>query len=128
MGPKYVKEALRSRKLIHVCTLAAWNGAVSGCATGLALGWSQGPSSALQSCAMLGAFSYFLDGMAGGDDAAHAASSSAGRKKALESAVDDTHREEQACSIQDLLRPAIPLPRAVRSFSPCGINEGQRRR
>lgn len=27
---------------------AAWNGAASGCATGLALGWKQGPMSALQ--------------------------------------------------------------------------------
>ncbi len=44
-------------------SLAAWNGAASGCATGLALGWSSGPASALQSCIMLGGFSFFIDGM-----------------------------------------------------------------
>lgn len=41
----------------------AWNGALSGCATGLAIGWAQGPAAAAQNCAMLGALSYFLDGM-----------------------------------------------------------------
>lgn len=42
----------------------AWNGALSGCATGLAIGWSSGgPAAAAQNCAMLGALSYFLDGM-----------------------------------------------------------------
>jgi import inner membrane translocase subunit TIM22 len=44
----------------------AWNGAISGCATGLALGWAGGPAAAAQSCATFGAFSYFLDGMGGG--------------------------------------------------------------
>lgn len=47
----------------------AWNSAASGCATGLVLGWKGGPVSALQSCGMLGIFSYFLEGMAGGDSA-----------------------------------------------------------
>lgn len=42
---------------------AAWNGAASGCATGLALGWGNGPLGALQSCAMLGVFSYIVDGL-----------------------------------------------------------------
>jgi hypothetical protein len=51
----------------------AWNGAASGCVTGLALGWAQGPLSALQSCGMLGAFSYFVDGMAGTQPAQAAA-------------------------------------------------------
>lgn len=46
-----------------------WNSAASGCATGLALGWSNGPFSALQSCALLGAFSYYLDGVAGTGEA-----------------------------------------------------------
>ncbi|GMH32310.1 hypothetical protein BSKO_00144 [Bryopsis sp. KO-2023] len=40
-----------------------WNGGVSGCATGLALGWKGGPVSALQSCIGFGALSAFFDGM-----------------------------------------------------------------
>ncbi|GAB4813368.1 hypothetical protein N2152v2_000414 [Parachlorella kessleri] len=43
-----------------------WNGAAAGCATGLALGWNGGPQSALQSCALFGIASYFLDGVQGG--------------------------------------------------------------
>lgn len=55
-----------------------WNRAVAGCSTGLVLGWAGGPVSALQSCAGIGALSYFLDfgEVAGGATAvapAHAA-------------------------------------------------------
>lgn len=52
----------------------SWNSAASGCATGLALGWKGGPLSALQSCFMLGIFSYFIEGMGGGSAEAHAVS------------------------------------------------------
>lgn len=52
----------------------AWNSAASGCATGLALGWKGGPLSALQSCFMLGIFSYFIEGMGGGSAEAYAVS------------------------------------------------------
>eukprot|EP00887_Chlorella_sp_A99_P007042 scaffold2.g7042.t1 len=50
----------------------AWNGAASGCATGLVLGWSGGPAGALQSCALLGMFSYFVDGLSSDAGTAHA--------------------------------------------------------
>ena len=39
----------------------AWNGAVGGCATGVALAWDGGVLSALQSCATLGALSYIVE-------------------------------------------------------------------
>jgi hypothetical protein len=49
---------------------------ISGCATGLALGWSGGPWSALQSCAGLGMLSYIFDfGGPTGEGAAKAATS-----------------------------------------------------
>jgi import inner membrane translocase subunit TIM22 len=38
-----------------------WNRGVAGCATGLALGWSNGPAAALQSCIGIGAISYLID-------------------------------------------------------------------
>ena len=42
----------------------AINAGVSGCSTGLVLGWtSGGPAAAVQSCMMFGLFSYFLDNM-----------------------------------------------------------------
>lgn len=37
------------------------NRAVAGCSSGLAIGWKNGPASAAQSCAFIGAVSYFLD-------------------------------------------------------------------
>lgn len=50
----------------------AVNSGVSGCSTGLVLGWkSGGPIAAAQSCVMFGLFSYFLDNQA---DSANAAS------------------------------------------------------
>ncbi|KAK9804838.1 hypothetical protein WJX72_008146 [[Myrmecia] bisecta] len=39
----------------------AFNGGAAGCATGLALGWSGGPRSALQSCVGFGLFSFVID-------------------------------------------------------------------
>jgi len=44
----------------------AWNGALAGCATGAVMGVSGGPAAALQSCALFGAFSYFIDRMQAG--------------------------------------------------------------
>ena len=45
----------------------AWNAAVSGCSTGLVLGWKSGGISALQSCVLFGMFSFFVDNMSDGD-------------------------------------------------------------
>jgi import inner membrane translocase subunit TIM22 len=47
-----------------------WNRGLAGCATGLALGWGNGPAGALQSCAGIGGLSYLLD--FGGTGAAEA--------------------------------------------------------
>jgi hypothetical protein len=90
---------------------AAWNGAASGCATGLALGWAAGPQSALQSCAMLGAFSYFLDGMAGGEAANASTLSAAG-----DGAGGRGGGRRQRSLIEQLLSPAIPV---VMVLQPC---------
>ncbi|PSC74053.1 mitochondrial import inner membrane translocase subunit TIM22-2-like [Micractinium conductrix] len=82
----------------------AWNGAASGCATGLALGWKQGPMGALQSCAMLGFFSYFVDGMTGSpaEAATHGSGSGSGEGSQREAA-------KQRGPIELLLSPAVPL-------------------
>lgn len=117
----------------------AWNGAVSGCATGLALGWAGGPLSALQSCAMLGGFSYFVDGMAGGDAQAHAASvkpgdstwpatsgSSRDNVVAFWGAGDEAAgRRRDRSRVEMLLTPAMPL---LAALAPCrGEQPGCRR-
>merc|ERR1739848_634546 len=60
MGGMYTFTACASRKIRGIddaITLA-----IAGCASGIALGWEGGPVSALQSCAGMGAFSWFFDG------------------------------------------------------------------
>lgn len=52
-----------------------WNRGLAGCATGLALGWSNGPMGAMQSCLGIGGLSYLLD--FGGTSAAEARDMSA---------------------------------------------------
>ena len=44
----------------------AWNGAVAGCVTGVAVSGAPTPAAALQSCLLFGAFSYFIDRMQAG--------------------------------------------------------------
>ncbi|KAL4424237.1 hypothetical protein ABPG75_001538 [Micractinium tetrahymenae] len=85
----------------------AWNGAASGCATGLALGWKQGPINALQSCAMLGFFSYFVDSMGVQPAEAAAGSSGGGRQQQQQQA-------RQRSPVELLLSLAVPL-----LFGPC---------
>ncbi|KAL6782263.1 TIM22C [Auxenochlorella protothecoides x Auxenochlorella symbiontica] len=100
----------------------AWNGAASGCATGLALGWANGPLGALQSCAMLGAFSYFMDGMAKVPPAAAAQRTAGGRghdgdwaqtpeEQRLASflAAPFLHPGRARSTLQAVLSPALPL-------------------
>jgi hypothetical protein len=41
----------------------SWNRAAAGCASGIALNWTGGPVAAAQSCAMIGALSYFVGGV-----------------------------------------------------------------
>ncbi|EFN53590.1 hypothetical protein CHLNCDRAFT_58549 [Chlorella variabilis] len=117
----------------------AWNGAASGCATGLALGWKQGPLSALQSCAMLGAFSFFVDGMGVNQAAAAAAESPAGASAEPRGGggsggssgssgsqwwqVPHHHPRQQRSALELLLSPAVPL---LAAMAPCafGAPEG----
>jgi import inner membrane translocase subunit TIM22 len=71
----------------------ALNAGVSGCSTGLVLGWtSGGPIAAVQSCAMFGLFSYFLDGTGGGS--------------AQASSLDDIEKKKDRNSV---LQPCLPL-------------------
>ncbi|KAG7668646.1 hypothetical protein Ndes2526B_g03730 [Nannochloris sp. 'desiccata'] len=107
----------------------AWNGAASGCATGLALGWAGGPARALQSCATLGAFSYFLDGMSGADTA-HAAGVVTTQDARTRSNLFNSTATEGAGQMMEnrkninknksplelLLTPAIPL---LHALNPC---------
>jgi import inner membrane translocase subunit TIM22 len=96
----------------------AWNGAASGCATGLALGWPTGGAiGALQSCAMFGAFSYFLDGMAGGGDGEAVAATLQGGGSG---SGHEKKREKSALEL--LLSPAVPLARAL---APCSSWAGE---
>lgn len=121
---------LRLRK-----TNDAWNGAASGCATGLALGWKQGPLGALQSCGMLGVFSYFIDSMgAGVAEAATVAGgggslsrgSSKGRSSGSSAGSSGVQQlpwwqqGPQQCrgAVESLLSPALPLLAAV---APCSF-------
>jgi len=60
MGGMYTFTACASRKIRGKDD--AINLAIAGCASGIALGWEGGPVSALQSCAGMGAFSWFFDG------------------------------------------------------------------
>ncbi|PRW61599.1 mitochondrial import inner membrane translocase subunit TIM22-2-like [Chlorella sorokiniana] len=108
----------------------AWNGAASGCATGLALGWKQGPMSALQSCAMLGIFSYFIDGMSGGEAQAAAlrgtpaaAGSEDRGTTSSSSGCSPQQKEEQLRqwqqkrkAVEQFLSPVMPLLAAA---APC---------
>ncbi|WZN62824.1 subunit TIM22 of chloroplast inner membrane translocase [Chloropicon roscoffensis] len=60
MGGMYTFMACAARKIRGKDD--AVNLAIAGCASGIALGWEGGPVSALQSCAGMGAFSWFFDG------------------------------------------------------------------
>merc|ERR1711959_629566 len=60
MGGTYTFIACAARKIRGKDD--AMNLAIAGCASGIALGWEGGPTSALQSCVGMGAFSWFFDG------------------------------------------------------------------
>lgn len=85
----------------------AINSAVSGCSTGLALGWKNGPASALQSCVLFGAFSYFLDGMSAEATTELDASKSKERMRVRKQKASTWDQGCQANSF--CLIPAIPL-------------------
>ena len=89
-----------------------WNGAISGCTTGLVLGWGNGPLPALQSCALLGAFSYFLGDSIGANEATAATmmvmgegNNSSSRGNSKSSGV----RDNVGDVLKQLLAPALPL-------------------
>lgn len=97
-----------------------WNAAAAGCATGLYMGREGGPLGSLQSCALFGVASYFLEGMgkvapAEAGSAAWARSPDERRLARFWSgrALDE---EDDASSVQRLLSPALPLLAALR---PC---------
>jgi len=83
----------------------AINSAVSGCSTGLVLGWKNGPASALQSCVLFGAFSYFLDGMSA--EATTELDASESKARVTNSKADKRDRGCHSSSF--CLIPAIPL-------------------
>lgn len=88
----------------------AVNSGISGCSTGLALGWkSGGPIAAAQSCVMFGLFSYFLDNQT---DSANAAPylSSCGEKKW-------NPKGGQNRSINWFLQPCFPISNGNNYFS-----------
>lgn len=84
----------------------AFNSGVSGCSTGLALGWkSGGPLAAAQSCLMFGLFSYFLDNQS---DSANAATGICHRGKS---------RKVSKGSVDWFLRPCFPISNSNNYFS-----------
>jgi len=85
----------------------AINSAVSGCSTGLAVGWKNGSSSALQSCVLFGAFSYFMDGMSAEATTEMDASKSKERARVRRCQADKCERGCQSSLF--CLIPAIPL-------------------
>ena len=87
----------------------ALNSGVSGCSTGLALGWkSGGPIAAAQSCVMFGLFSYFLDNQS---DSANAATNS------LHGAKKWKSRGVRKGSVDWFLRPCFPMSNSNNYFS-----------
>jgi import inner membrane translocase subunit TIM22 len=86
----------------------AFNAGVSGCSTGLVLGWtSGGPIAAVQSCAMFGLFSYFLDGTGGGGGV--------GSAEACDLGIMNTRvgGKKQVVGEREVLLPSLPLPQSL---------------
>lgn len=87
----------------------AFNSGVSGCSTGLALGWkSGGPLAAAQSCVMFGLFSYFLDNQSDSANAATCMSRRGNRRISTGS---------RPGSVDWVLKPCFPISNNNNYFS-----------
>uniref|UniRef100_A0A061SL25 Mitochondrial import inner membrane translocase subunit tim17 tim22 tim23 family protein n=1 Tax=Tetraselmis sp. GSL018 TaxID=582737 RepID=A0A061SL25_9CHLO len=91
-----------------------WNGAIAGCATGLAVGYRSGTLAAAQSCLGIGAISFYLEkiGAVSGVQAAQAMGPSARTVQPPPHTWDRLHGP-----ISLLLRPAVPI---LHSCTACG--------
>jgi hypothetical protein len=91
----------------------AVNAGVSGCSTGLVLGWGTGGwIGGLQSCVLFGAFSYFLDGTSLGGSAEAAACEMRGRRRRPGTTMGATMTKTETTGkkgIRNVLVPALPL-------------------
>ena len=89
----------------------AWNGAVAGCVTGVAVSGAPSPAAALQSCLLFGAFSYFIDRMQAGRAVAAEVGGGAGRPRGAATQRRRPCSRSRGCAVDPITAAAmVALP------------------